>query len=172
MLNSKSNSKKTLVTKNKLTSIYDHSASGNLMKRYKSQEVYLVTKKKNQSKLSKETSQTGVSSNDNTIVTSNAGHLGNKLGSVNIINLSSNLKFSRSKDFTTGTSSNNSHKSAISHKTSSSGKKKNMSPDSKIGSKMTTYINNKPKPIKKIPVVSKIMNDESIQELDTEENSK
>lgn len=169
MLGSKSNSKKVLVTKNKLTTGSDASSlmTGNhLMKRYKSQEVYLGSNKKFGTKQSKEVQPRG---SGTTNPTNNINTLGlPSTNSVNSININSNLNlnFNRSKEL--GSTPSN-----VNSKTpTQSGKKKNLSPDSgKIGSKMTAYILNKPKPGAKMPGVSKIMNDESIQELDTEENS-
>lgn len=104
MLGSKSNSKKQFTTKPKTN------ASESSMKRYKSQDVYLVTKKQ---------------VSDNTP----------KLSSVTV--------------------------------------KKPQSPKrSLISSRMNSYMINRPKPGPTENVGNRLTNDESIQELDTEENSK
>lgn len=108
MLSSKSNSKKLFLTKNKTVS------SESSMKRYKSQDVYLVAKTK--SAASK--TATGQKDNPPTVKLSTVPEVG------------------------------------------------------KPSTKINSYLQNKPKVTQKINAVSRIMNDESIQELDTQENGK
>jgi hypothetical protein len=119
------------------------------MKRYKSQEVYVITSKKYLKRTSTDVATSHNSSGGTTSSTTNI--------------MKSNLNFfSKSKELAGGPC-----KTPI-----GSVNKKTLSPDcGNSRSKMSSYILNKPKTNTKMPAISKIMNDESIQELDTEENS-
>jgi hypothetical protein len=166
MLGSKSNSKRVLVTNNKLATNAETTNSSTSMKRYKSHEAYFVTHKKYMTKQSKDnnaTTNTNTNKETGNITTLNTANNETTTNPINIVNISTNK------------SPNLSSASKSKKKTpTTSAKKKNPSPESeKISSKMSTYISNKPKETKKMPGISKIMIDESIQELDdTDENSK
>jgi hypothetical protein len=219
--NTKSNSKKVFVTNNSKTKPRpsgNTGTSGNqstdtgaiFMRRYKSQENYLVSGKKfktnsssngvnNANNLNNITNSTNINNANqsqatttnllnttiqnqsqtpatNLINSNNANH--SNLNSPNYKD-ANNLIFSKSKELNTvniqstsnGNATNSNLRKTLS--SSSTNKKKNLSPESnKIQSKMTAYIHSKPKNTNKLAAVSKIMNDESIQELNTEENSK
>lgn len=156
MMNSKSNSKKVLLNKNKYGTTTETSIP-NYLKRYKSQEVYLVTGKKNLKLTNMPVSNTITQVITNT-PGSNQKNLVTTSTSISTHHINTNLLANSSES--TG-------------KTSSKPKKKAQSPESsKVSSKINNYLNNKPRQNQKMPTVSKIMQDESIQELDTEENSK
>ena len=156
-MNSKTNSKKVLVSKNKLGMQLETVSANLSMKRYKSQDVYVLKEKKIQGKTTKE----------NSLTPSNASTSSNAF---NLMTSPGGFFFNKSKELKP--SSNNTSYNFIKNLSQPVYKKKNLSPESKIQSKMTAYINLKPTNNSKIPVVSKIINDESIQELNTEENSK
>ena len=148
MLNSKSNSKKILVTNQRIPNSEQRSTS-HVLKRYKSQEVYVIT-----SKIYLKRTSTDVA-------TSKDGCGSTTSSTTNIMKTNLNF-FNKNREMCPSTC-----KSPI-----NSVNKKTLSPiPGNTGSKMASYIQNKPKVNSKMPALSKIMNDESIQELDTEENS-
>jgi hypothetical protein len=161
MINSKSNSKKVFLTNTKKVSSGETTIP-NYLKRYKSQEVYLVTGKKN------------------TKTTSTPNQTSTNLPGTGIFQSPQSIPAKNMQNTSTSISTNYISTNYMTHTNSSSGKtptgnkRKTHSPDSanKVSSKINNYLNNKPKQGQKVSTVSKIMQDESIQELDTEENSK
>jgi hypothetical protein len=187
--NKKSNSKKVLLTKSKARpQTTTESGATNFMRRYKSQENYLVASKKFKTAPTTSNTANSGSANANGVSGANSGNAISSISNTTpskennlspvFLNGPGNAYFNRSKELGT-TANNNSNSNVITIcnstnlKKTPSAKKKNLSPDStKIQSKMTAYIHSKPRNSNKLAAVSKIMNDESIQELNTEENSK
>jgi hypothetical protein len=203
--NKKSNSKKVLLTKSKARpQTTTESGATNFMRRYKSQENYLVASKKFKTAPTTGNLANSGSANANGASSASGAINGNIANSANsgnatcsisnttpskennlspvFLNGPCNTYFNRSKELGTTANNNNNNNSnsnviticnSTNLKKTPSAKKKNLSPDSmKIQSKMTAYIHSKPRNSNKLAAVSKIMNDESIQELNTEENSK
>ncbi len=143
MFASKSISKKVMLTKNSATNSKEKSSQGNEMRRFKSQETYSAAAAKNKTN--------EACKNEITILTKT--------------NFNEFTYMSKSKELV-----RSNYKSKPFQLISIT--KKTPSQCEKVNSGMNAYLSNKPKNNLKEPtMVSKIMKDESIQELNTEENS-
>ncbi len=157
MLGNKTNSKKTLLIKPKHKPSSETNTS-NYMKRYKSQENYLAVAKKfgtltyssNKEKENKEFLGPVASP-----------ILGNPLNSPTLC---------KSKEITNNTLKRVSNHLNQRKNSSGPSRKKILSPEAKMPVKITNFIGSSKPSTAKPAAISKIMNDESIQELNTEEN--
>lgn len=144
MLGNKSNSKQVLASKKKVGSAGDGKAASSLMRRYKSQEEYYLPPKK------------ATNTEDSTMIieatetSSFSPKTNSKLIPVIIHTHTGNTK----KPSTPSSNKSN---------------RKSSSPEKTVTSKINTFANSKPKQETQKATLSKIMNDESIQELDSDE---